>query len=385
MGVEPPRTITLGAEGRSPDAVRIRELEQRLARLETEGAQGADSEAPKRALVVEPRTVITLLGMAAAALLAGALVYLAWGAISLILIAILVALALNPAVEFFVCRGWRRGLAASAVFVLALLTLLLVMLVALPPIINQVTDLVNGLPALAKGHGPLGFLQRKYHLVDHLRATVGQGDSAVSVALGVAATGVSLVVVGFLTFFMLLEGPVWVERLLNVVPDGARLHCERVGQGISRSVGGFVAGTVLTALVAGLLATIVLFATGVPYPIPLGLLVAFLDLLPIVGAVLAIAVLGTVALTQGVVPAAIVVGFFFVYHQVEVYYLRPVIYGRTIELSPLAVLVTVVIGTGLAGLMGAIAAIPVAGAIQAIISELSDARTAGRHRDIVRA
>jgi predicted PurR-regulated permease PerM len=68
-----------------------------------------------------------------------------------------------------------------------------------------------------------------------------------------------------------------------------------------------------------------------------------------------------------------------------VYYLRPVIYGRTIELSPLAVLVTVVVGTGLAGLMGAVAAIPVAGAIQAIVTELAAARAAGRQRDIIRA
>ena len=326
-----------------------------------------------------------VLGVVAAAVLAAALIYLAWGALSLILIAVLVALALNPAVEFFVCRGWQRGPAATAVFLIALIVLAIVAVVALPPIIGQVTDLADGLPALAKGHGPLGYLQRQYHLVDHVRAAVGTGDSALSVALGVAATGVSLVVVAFLTFFMLLEGPAWFERLLGLVPDHARVHCERVGDGISRTVAGFVAGTFITALIAGLLATIVLFATGVPYAIPVGLLVAFLDLLPIVGAILAIAVLATVSLTQGLIQAVIVVGIFFVYHQLEVYYLRPVIYGRTIELSPLAVLVTVVIGTGLAGLMGAIAAIPVAGAIQAAITELAAARSAGRHRDIIRA
>lgn len=384
MSAHLPRPLALGAESPGSDAERLRELEQRLARLEGDGATGADADAPKRAVVVDPRTVMVVLGVVAAALLAGSLVYLAWGAISLVLVAILVALALNPAVELFVCRGWRRGAAATAVFLIALIVLLLVAVVALPPIVTQVSDLVNGLPALAKGHGPLGFLQRQYHLVDHVRATVGTGDSAVNVALGVAATGVSLVVVAFLTFFMLLEGPAWVVRLLDLVPDHARVHCERVGHGISRTVAGFVAGTVITAVIAGVLATIVLFATGVPYAIPVGLLVAFLDLLPIVGAILAIAVLATVSLTQGLIPAIVVVGIFFVYHQIEVYYLRPVIYGRTIELSPLAVLVTVVIGTGLAGLMGAIAAIPVAGAIQAIITELAAAREAGRHRDIIR-
>jgi predicted PurR-regulated permease PerM len=383
VSAHPPRTLALGTELPASDAARVQELERRLARLEAERVAGAGGDAPKRAVVVDPRTVLMVLGVVAAAMLAGALVYLAWGALSLVLVAILVALALNPAVEFFVCRGWRRGPAATAVFLIALVVVLIVAVVAVPPIVGQVTDLVDGLPALAKGHGPLGFLQRQYHLVDHVRTAVGTEDSAVSVALGVAATGVSLVVVGFLTFFMLLEGPAWVTRLLDLAPDHARVHCERVGHGISRTVAGFVAGNVITAGIAGVLATVVLFATGVPYAIPLGLFVAFLDLLPIVGAILAIAVLGTVSLTQGLGPAIIVVGIFFVYHQLEVYYLRPVIYGRTIELSPLAVLVTVVIGTGLAGLLGAIAAIPIAGAIQAIVTEVAAARQAGRHRDII--
>jgi predicted PurR-regulated permease PerM len=130
-------------------------------------------------------------------------------------------------------------------------------------------------------------------------------------------------------------------------------------------------------------AAVILLANGVPYAIPLGLLVAILNLLPIVGAILSMAILALVSLTQGTVAAIVVVGVYFVYHQFEVYYLRPVIYGRTVELSPLAVLVTVVIGTEMAGLLGAIAAIPVAGGIQVIICELLDARAAGRRRDIV--
>jgi hypothetical protein len=77
---------------------------------------------PKRVVVVGARTVFAFLGIVLVVVVATALAYLAWGAISLVLIAVLFALALNPAVEFFVRRGWRRGLAATAVFLISFLT-----------------------------------------------------------------------------------------------------------------------------------------------------------------------------------------------------------------------------------------------------------------------
>src|SRR5205823_14495428 len=115
-------------------------------------------------------------------------------------------------------------------------------------------------------------------------------------------------------------------------------------------------------------------------PVPLGVLVAFLDMLPIFGAFVAIAIVAAVSFSHGVVTGLVVTGIVFAYHQVEVYYLRPVIYGQMVELSPLAVLVAATIGTEVAGPLGAIAAIPVGGAVQLIVAEALDARRQYRAR-----
>jgi len=365
------------AELGGPETDRVAELERRLARVE------ADAEGPRRVVQVHPGTVLTVLGVTAFALALVALLLLAWGAITLVLIAVFFAIALNPAVDFFVRRGWRRGLAATTVFLLAFLLLAAIITLAGPPLVKQVRHFVDGLPELSRGQGPLGVLERKYHVVENIEDAVTKGDYAKNLALGVAATGIGVIVVSFLSFFMLLEGRSWVERLLNLAPDDLRPRVERVGQGVYQAVGGFVTGNLVASALGGTLATIVLLATGIPYAIPLGLLVAFLDLIPILGAILAPIMLGLVALTQGVVPAIIVVGAFFIYHQIEVYYLRPLIYGRAVELSPLAVLVAIVIGTELAGLLGTLAAIPVAAGIQVVLAEVGDARSSARHQEII--
>jgi predicted PurR-regulated permease PerM len=373
---------TTRTAGFHSDAERLDQLELRLARLEARAAS-LNGGGYRRANPLT-RNVLTVLALTGFVIGGAALVFLAWGALSLILMAVFFAFALNPAVEFFVCRGWRRGLAATAVFVLAVLAAAAVIALAGPPLVKQVKSFADGLPALSKGHGPLGFLERKYQVVEHIQHAV-TSDSATKVALGVASTAVSFIVVSFLTFFMLLEGPMWVERLLKFVPEPRREQCENVGYGIYRAVGGFVTGNLVASLLGGSIATIVLLAVGVPFAIPLGLLVAFLDLIPILGAILAPIVLGLVSLTQGVTPAIIVVAAFFVYHQIEVYYLRPLIYGRAVELSPLAVLVAVVIGAELAGLLGTLMAIPVAAGIQVLIGEIGKERSATRERELLDA
>lgn len=363
--------------------VRIERLERRVLELQDERDAPRSSAAPKRELVIGARAILLVLALTGSVGLGAFLVVYAWQGLSLLLIAALLAVALSPGVEFFVRRGWRRGTAVLAVFICGLLLVSAALAVVIPGLIDQIGRFAEALPALAKGHGPLGFLERKYQVVEHAKSAVLAGDSAVSVVMGVASTALSGLVIAFLTFFMLLEGPVWVERLLGVAPKHVRPRVERVAAGISRTVAGFVTGNVLTALIAGGVAALVLTAAGVPYAVPIAVFVAILDLLPIVGPILILVLVGLVALTSGIVQTVVVVGVLFVYHQLEVYYLRPVIYGRTIELSPLAVLATVVIGTEMAGLLGAVAAIPIAGTIQVILAEIADHRACARRDSLL--
>jgi predicted PurR-regulated permease PerM len=170
-----------------------------------------------------------------------------------------------------------------------------------------------------------------------------------------------------MTFFMLLEGPTWVERFYRLLPHGSQPRARKVGSEIYRTVGGYVTGNLLISLIAGSLTTLVLLILGVPYAVALGLIVAILDLIPLAGATIAAILIGAVAFIHSVPAGIIVVIFFILYQQVENHLLQPVIYGRTVQLSPLTVLVSILVGAELAGILGALAAIPVAGSIQVVI------------------
>jgi predicted PurR-regulated permease PerM len=356
----------------------------RVATLEAR----AGDRVPRRQVSFTVRSVLEVVGVIVGVVALVAFLSVAWGAVTLVLISLLAALALNPAVEFFVCRGLRRGWAAALVFVLAVLAVGLLGLLVIPPLITQVDHFINALPGqldqLSKGHGPLGFFERKFHVVQEANkllssksigsTAAGVAGSGIGVALSVAGTVIGLVVIAFMTFFMLLEGPAWMDRIFSLIPDSVEPRYRRIATGIARTVSGFVTGNLAASVLAGVITATVLFVAGLPYPVPLGVLVAFLDMLPIFGAFVAIAIVAAVSFSHGVLTGLIVTGIVFAYHQVEVYYLRPVIYGQMVKLSPLAVLIAATIGTEVAGPLGAIAAIPVGGAVQLIIAEAIDAR-----------
>ncbi len=126
-------------------------------------------------------------------------------------------------------------------------------------------------------------------------------------------------------------------------------------------------GNLLISVIAGVSSTIVLLILDVPYAVALGLLVAILDLIPLAGATLAAIILTSVAFLTSVPAGIIVLVFMIVYQQIENHVLQPLVYSRTVQLSPLAILVSVLIGAKIAGILGALAAIPVAGTIQVLL------------------
>jgi predicted PurR-regulated permease PerM len=199
---------------------------------------------------------------------------------------------------------------------------------------------------------------------------LGLSGAAIAVTKSVLTIIAATVTIVFLTFFMLLEGHAWVERLYGLLPERSQPRWRRVGHDVYRTVGGYVTGNLLISLIAGVSITVVLLIMGVPYAVALGLLVAVLDLIPLAGATIAGVVVVGVSLLHSV-PAGIVVAVFIVvYQQLENHFLQPVIYGRTVQLSPLVVLVAVLVGAALAGILGALAAIPVAGTIQVIVRDM---------------
>jgi predicted PurR-regulated permease PerM len=336
---------------------------------------------PERLVRFPVRTILTVLGTIIAVAVVLEVIWISRHVITWILISLFLALAMNPAVEFFQRHGiHRRGLASGVTFVLVLAALAGIGALFVPTLVNQVSDLISKVPDyvhdISHGKGRFGFLETKYHLPERIRDAINKGGAAKVLGLSGAALSVTksviTIVVGtltiaFLTFFMLLEGPRWMERFYGLLPPESRPRWENVCRQIYRTVGGYVTGNLLISLIAGTSTTLVLIIMGVPYAVALGLLVAILDLIPLAGATIAAILIGAVAFIHSIVAGIVVVVFFIIYQQIENHFLQPVVYGRTVQLSPLVVLISVLIGAELAGILGALGAIPVAGAIQVLI------------------
>jgi predicted PurR-regulated permease PerM len=346
------------------------------------------AQAQTRVVDVRTRTVLRVLGLIIGIALVLEVIWISRHVISWLIISLFLALALNPLVVWIQRRGhMSRGAAIGVAYFIVALAIVAIGFTFIPKLVDEVNGFVQALPGyvhdLTHGRGRLGFLERKYHVVEKVREQVQKGGAARILGLSGAAIAVTksvitiiaaTVTIVFMTFFMLLEGGALVERFYGVLPESAQPRWRRLGDEIYKTVGGYVTGNLLISVIAGVSITIVLLVMGVPYAVALGLLVGVLDLIPLAGATLAgIVVIGVSFLHS--VPAGIVVGvFFIVYQQLENHFLQPVIYGRTVQLSPLIVLVSVLIGAALAGILGALAAIPVAGTIQVILRDMLSPR-----------
>jgi predicted PurR-regulated permease PerM len=342
----------------------------------------------ERLVEVRAATVFRILALIIAVAIVLEVLWISRHVISWILISVFLALALDPLVSWFERHGVaRRSAAVGLTYVLVTIAIVGIGATFVPKLVDEVNGFVEATPGyvedLTEGEGRLGFLQREYRIVDRVREQVEEGGAsrllglsgtAVAITKSVLTLIVATVTVIFLTFFLLLEGRGWVERIYTLLPERSQPRWRRVGGEISKTVGGYVTGNLLLSLIAGTSMTILLLVMGVPYAVALGLLVAILDLIPLAGATIAGIIVVTVSFLHSV-PAGIVVAIFVIgYQQLENHVLQPVIYGRTVQLSPLIVLVSILIGAELAGILGALAAIPVAGTLQVLIRDYLSTR-----------
>lgn len=338
---------------------------------------------PERVVDFRSRTVLRILLIVLCVAVTLGVVWIARHVLSWVVIALFLSLALNPLVSWIQRRsGLSRGPAIAIAYLIVLIVISGVGATFLPRLIDEVNGFVQALPDyvhdVTHGRGRLGFLETKYHVVEKVREQVQNGGAkkllglsgaAVTVTKSIISLIAATVTIVFLTFFMLLEGAAWMERIYSLFSAGSQARVRRIGDDIYKTVGGYVTGNILISLIAGTSATIVLLIMGVPYAVALGLLVAVLDLIPLAGATVAGIVVTLVAFLHSIPAGVVVVIFIIVYQQLENHFLQPVIYGRTVQLSALAVLISVLVGAELAGILGALAAIPVAGTLQVLIRD----------------
>jgi predicted PurR-regulated permease PerM len=316
------------------------------------------------------------------------LLYIVRSVLILVFIAGFLALALGPAVDFFQRRGMPRSLAILSTYLSIFTAIVGVGLLIVPPVVNGVNNLSRDIPGYVQDLRKSKTFRKydsRYHISTKLNEQAKKlpsklGDAAgalQSVTVGVFSALVQLVTVLTMTFFFLKDG----ERIVGfgLQALGRREPRFRAVSGdIYRSVSGYVAGNLIISIIAGSVAFVTLTLLGVPFAVPLAVLVAFLDLIPLVGATIGAVVVGIVTAFTDFPTATIIWAVVaLAYQQVENNVLQPVVYRRTVDVPPLAVIVAILIGSSLLGVLGALVAIPVAATVQIIARDLYRSRTRG--------
>jgi predicted PurR-regulated permease PerM len=329
---------------------------------------------------VPVRTILATIGLLLATALLLYVVVTARQVITWIVVGVFFAVALYPVVGFVqrrVFRGKRRALATLVVFLLVFVVLAAVVTAFVVPLAGEGTKLAGQLPGLIdqarNGRGPVGdFLNRTHVLqwVQTHQATIqnfakGLTTPAVGVLSGIATTVTGIVTVFVLAYLMVLEGPRVVDGVTALFRPDTGDRIRRVGADCARSVTGYISGNLVISVICGLITYVALLVMGVPFA---GLMTLG----------------GIVAVLAGFlhsVPAGIVVlVVFVVYQQLENHLLQPVIYGRTVQLNPLTVIIAILVAAELAGILGALLAIPAASIIQVVARDVWDDRR-GRLKD----
>jgi predicted PurR-regulated permease PerM len=306
-----------------------------------------------------------------------------------IVVAVFFAVALHPVVNWVDRRvtGGRRALSTLLVFLLLLLILGGLIAAFAVPLAREGTTFAGQLPSIlddAKaGKGGIGHFLDDTNALSVIRDhqdqikhyASGLTTPAVGVLSGVATTLAGLVTIFVLAYLMVLEAPKIVESGVNLIDRSeTRARVRAVGADCAKSVTGYLSGNLLISIICGVIHYVALRAMGVPFAGLIALFVAVADLIPLVGATLG----GIVALIAAAVhslPALIVVAIVFViYQQLENHLLQPLVFARTVNLNPLTVLIAILLAVELAGILGALLAIPVASILQVIARDLWDHR-----------
>jgi predicted PurR-regulated permease PerM len=357
------------------------------------GAPQGPSGAPRWALLrgaAESRgiplwTIVTVIALGAAIYVGGKVLYRLRDILILLAMSGFIALILNPLVVSLQRRiAPRRSVAVAIVTVSAVLIFAGVTVGCGYPLATGISHLANQLPGYVanaeRGKGWAGHLLRRYHVQAWaqrnaptlMNAAQAFGRSALAAGKSAVSLAATLTMVFVLTSLLLLEGPKLRSGILARVPPGRTARCIEVAAEVRRTVAGYVVGNLLTSAIAGTVVLVTLLILGVPFAPVWGLWVALVDFLPIVGGALAGIPIILFAFSHSVTAGIVTLVVFIVYTQIENHILSPLVMSRTVKISPLLVLLSVVagysIGSWVGGLFGGfvagLLAIPSAGAIQ---------------------
>jgi predicted PurR-regulated permease PerM len=246
----------------------------------------------------------------------------------------------------------------------------------LPEYTHDLNDAFDENPTVREANEKYDITTKLEDVSENLVSRLGDAAGAlVDIGAGLVSSIFALVTIVVISMFMIGRGQAWRDALLRYRPPHQAERIRRATDAIANAVGSYVGGAVAQALIAGTAAWLMLVILGVPSPLPLALIVALLDLIPLVGATLGAVIVGVVTLSADFPTTTIIWAIFAIaYQQFENYVVQPRIQSRAVELDPFLVVVAALFGGALLGVIGALLAIPTAAAIQIAVREYIEYR-----------
>lgn len=342
-------------------------------------------------LTVSNQTVIRVVLVVILSFLFLAAIRQAAYALTLIAVALFLALALNGPVHWLTSRmpGKMRGnrTLATGVSFFVIVAIIGGFIAAMaPPLVRQTSSFLKAAPGLVEDvrseDSSLGQFVRRNGLEEQvdklsneLSDRVGDiGGTAFSTATRLGGSIFATLTVLVLTFMMLVEGPRWLQLFRKLIPADRIDHVEDLAGQMYGVIRGYVNGQVVLAATAGLLILVPLFILDISYPIALGVIVFISGLVPMIGHYFGASIVTLVALFSSPVDAVIILAYYILYQQIENYVVQPTIQANTTNMSPLLVFTSVIIGVSFGGLLGGLVAIPVAGCLRVLLLDYLNSR-----------
>jgi predicted PurR-regulated permease PerM len=303
------------------------------------------------------------------------------GVLILIVVSMFVAVGINPTVEWLQRKGLKRHWAVLAVIsmVIAVLTIFVVTIV--PVASDQISKIVKNAPLWLDQLSNNRWLQgidSRFDVIDKVKAYLAESDLGGQLFGGVLGAAGALVgfladtlIVAILTLYFLANMPTIKQAMWKLAPASRRERVSLLGERILDGIGGYVSGAFIVALFAGVTTLVFLLAVGLgEYAVALALVVAFLDVIPMVGATLGALIVIGIAFATDTKTGIIAVIFYVIYQQLENYVIYPRVMSKSVDVPGVVIVIAAVVGATLLGVIGALLAIPTAAAILLIMREV---------------
>ncbi len=317
-----------------------------------------------------------------------ALLYFLRDIVMIVVTAIVIASSVEPAVQMFMRRGISRLFSVILMYAIIVAAFVGILFLFIPPVLGDMAGFLQGLPAQLSSiniseatHGliPFGNVGEALSSADVLKNI----SKAVSDSTGGALTTLSAVFGGIASFVLIFVFAIYfsvqetgVDDFLRVVtPVKHQVYVLNLWKRSQDKIGKWMQGQIVLALIVGVLSYLGLMILGVPYALLLAVLAAICELIPIFGQIIAAVPAIAIAFTSGgLTEALLVLGLYLVIQQFESHLIYPVVVKKVVGIPPLLVILALLVGYKLLGFLGVLISVPLAGAVQELVSDINQAK-----------